>query len=122
MGRDTHQVVISPLADVGGLDAQVLERLGGLVDDLVVELALDLVGRHDVPPEEAVEQAGGGLQDALGDVDVAAALEDFAVDQLGDLGCRVVLGAVQFEGLRGRLVVVEHLLERLTDVDGLGRG
>jgi hypothetical protein len=111
--------MIGPLADVAGLDAQVLERLGRLVDDLVVELTLDLVGRHDVPPEQAIEQAGDGLQDPLGHVDVPAPLEDFPVDQLGDLGRRVVLGAVQLKGLGRRLVVVQDLLERLTDVDDL---
>lgn len=119
MEIDAYQVMIGPLADVAGLDAQVLERLGRLVNDLVVELALDLVGRHDVPPEQAVEQAGGRLQDPLGHVDVAAALEDFPVDQLGDLGRRVVLGAVQLEGLGRRLIVVQNLLKRLTDVDDL---
>lgn len=115
----TYQVVIGPLADVARLHAQVLERLGGLVNDLVVELALDLVGGHDVPPDEAVEQPGGRLQERLGHVDVPAPLVDFAVDQLGDLGRRVVLGAEQLIGLGRRVVVVQHLLERLTDVDDL---
>jgi len=120
-GVDAYQVMISPLADVAGLDAQVLERLGRLVNDLVVELALDLVGRHDVPPKQAVDQTSSRLQDALGHVNVAAPLEDFAVDQLGDLGRRVVLGAVQLKGLGRRLVVVQDLLERLTDIDDLLR-
>jgi len=114
--KRTYQIVVGPLADIGGLHAQVLEGLGRRVNDLIVELAFDLVARKaGVPPEDAVDELSQGLQDRLGQVDVPALLVDFAIDQLGDLGHRVLAGAVQFEGLAGRAVVVEHALEGLAD-------
>ena len=101
------------------LHTQVFEGLGFWVDHLVDELALDLVGRQGVPPQVLVDVVGEGLEEGLGDVDVAALLDDFAVDQLGNLGGGVVLGAVKLVGLTGGAVVVQHALERATDINGL---
>lgn len=115
----TYQVVVGQVGQLIRLNAQVLEGLGSRVDLLVHELPLHLVGGHGGPPDELVQVVGQGLQGALGDVDVAAVLDDFAVDQLGNLGGRVVLGAVKLIGLTGGRVVVEHELEGSTDVDGL---
>lgn len=102
--------------------AQVLEGLGLRVDHLVVVLALHLVGGHGVPPEELVEVVGGGLEDGLGHVDAAAVLDDFPIDELGNLGRGVVLGTVEFEGLADGGVVVQHLLHRTGDVNRLLQG
>jgi hypothetical protein len=103
------------------LHAQVLEGLGFWVDHLVDELTLDLVGRQGVPPQVLVDVVSEGLEEGLGDVDVAALLDDFAVDQLGNLGSGVVLGAVQLVCLTRGAVVMQHALEGGTDIDGLDR-
>ena len=114
------QVMEGQVGQVGSLlHAQVLEGLGCGVDLLVEELAFHLVSGHGVPPEILVEVVGEGLEDGFGEVDVTALLDDFAVDQLGDLGGRVVLGSVQLECLTGGSVVVQHALQSGSDVDGL---
>lgn len=116
------QVVEGQVGQIGGLlHAQVLEGLGIRVDDLVEELALHLIGGQGVPPQELVDVVGEGLEEGLGDVNVTALLDDFTVDQLGDLGGGVVLGAVQLEGLTGGAVVVQHALQSGTDINGLDR-
>lgn len=117
--KSTYQVMVGPLADLAGLHTKVLERLGRLVNDLIVELALNLVGRHNVPPEEAVQETGGRLQERLGEVDVPALLENLPVDQLGNLGCRVVRRAVQLIRLCRRAVVEQHLFQCLADINDL---
>jgi hypothetical protein len=101
------------------LDSEILERLGCLVDFLVDKFALDLIGAQSVPPEVLVEKVSGGLQDALGNIDMAAALDDFPVNEFSNLSGRVVLGAVKLEGLAGSGVIVQHALEGRTDVDDL---
>lgn len=116
------QVVEGQVGQIGGLlHAQVLEGLGCRVNHLVHELALHLIGGQGVPPQELVHVVGEGLEDGLGDVDVTALLDDFTVDQLGDLGGGVVLGTVQLEGLAGGAVIVQHTLQSGTDIDGLDR-
>ena len=116
------QVVEGQIGQIGGLlHAEVLEGLSLRVDDLVNELALDLVGGQSVPPKVLVDVVGEGLEKGLGDVDVAALLDDFAVDELGNLGCGVVLGSVKLECLTGSAVIVQHALEGGTDINGLDR-
>ena len=117
-----YQVVegqVGQIGQIGLRNAEVLEGLRCGVDHLVDELTLNLIGRHGVPPEELVEVVSQGLQDGLGEVDVAALLDDFTVNQLGDLRSRVVLGTVQLVSLTGGGVVVQHSLKTLTNVDGL---
>lgn len=109
--------MVSPLADVGGLNVQILESLGRLVNYLVVELALNLVGRHDVPPQSLIDDGSRRLEDGFGHVDVSALLEDLTVNQLGDFSHGVLLGTVKLESLGGSVVVPEHLLQSLTDID-----
>lgn len=114
------QVVEGQVRQVGHLvHAQILEGLGLGVDLLIDEFALDLVRGHGVPPEVLVEVVGEGLEESLGHVDVGALLDDFAVHELGNLGGGVVLGTVELEGLANGAVVVQHLLEGGTDVNGL---
>lgn len=72
-----------------------------------------------MPPDEAVEVVSEKLQDGLGDVDVAALLVDFAVNQLGNLGGRVVLRTVELESLTDGRVVVKDALEGMANVRGL---
>lgn len=111
----------SQVLQLGRLNTQVLEGLGRGIDLLVDELALNLVRRPDVPPQQLVHVVRERLQQGLGHVDVAAALDDLAVHQLGDLGHRVVLGAVQLEGLTRGRVVVQHVLQSGSDINGLHR-
>lgn len=105
------------VCNVNGLDAQVLEGLGGGVDVLVEELADNLVLAGNWPPEELVEEVGKRLHELSGDVDVASRLEDFTVNHFLELGQLVLLGAVKLVGLAGSGVVVQHLLEGLANVD-----
>lgn len=108
------------VGQIGGLvHTEVLEGLGGRVNHLVNELALHLVGGQGVPPQELVGVVREGLEESLGDVDVTALLDDFTVDQLGDFGGGVVLGAVQLEGLAGGAVIMQHSLQSGTDINGL---
>lgn len=106
-------------AQLGRLDAQILERLCLGINHLVEKLLLHLVRRHGRPPEEPVQRASNGLEDAFGEVDVAAAFVDFAVDELGDFGHGVIFGAVEFKGLRGGGVVLKHTFKGVADVNGL---
>lgn len=116
----TLQVVEGQVRQVGNLvHAEILEGLRRGVNLLVDELALDLIGRHGVPPEVLVEVVGEGFEDGLGDVYVGALLDDFTVHQLGDLRGGVVLRTVELEGLANGAVVVQHLLKGSTDVNGL---
>ena len=52
---------------------------------------------------------------------MTTALDDFTVYKLGDLGSRVVLGAVEFEGLTSSGVVVQHTFKGSTNVNGLDK-
>ena len=47
------------------------------------------------------------------------ALDDFTVDQRGNLSHRVIGWAVEFVSLGGGIVVLEHMFEGLADVDSL---
>lgn len=120
VGR-AYKVVVGEVCDVSGLNTKILEGLGLGVNDLVHELALDLVGRESVPPERIVKHTSNRLEESLGDVQVSALLEDFLINKFGDLPHGVLLRSIQFEGLSGSAVVVEHLLQCRADIDGLGR-
>ena len=50
---------------------------------------------------------------------MAPAFDDFAVDEAGDLGHGIVCWTVQFVGLGGCIVILEHVFKSLTDVDCL---
>lgn len=52
---------------------------------------------------------------------MTSGLEDFALDELLDLGHRVLLGAVELVGLASGAVVLQHLLKCGTDVNGMDR-
>lgn len=122
LGRiETYQVVEGQVGQVGRLvHTQILEGLGRGVDLLVMEFPLDLIGRRGVPPQVLVKVVGEGLQNRLGEVEVAALLDNLTVHQLGDLGSRVVLGAVELVGLTNRALVVQHQLQSSANIDGLG--
>lgn len=96
----------SEFGQLSGLDVEVLERLGGRVDVLVDKLPLNFVGAHGGPPEVLVQEMSSRLQDSLGNIDVAATLDDFAVDERGDFSGRVFLRAVQLKGRSGGGIVV----------------
>lgn len=113
------EVLECQAAELDGLDVEVLECLGLGVNVLVDELALDLVLGVDGPPEELVGVLCDGLQEGLGDVDVAALLHGFPLDEVVELGHGVLCGAVQLVRLGGCCVVVQHRLERHGDVDGV---
>lgn len=115
----THKVCVCEVGNVARLKTEVLESLCVLVNDLVVELALDLVGGAQRPPEGLVEHAHHGLDHRLRQVDVAAGLHDFLVDHLRDLLHAVLLGSVKLEGLAGGRVVVADHFESLTDIDNM---
>lgn len=113
--------MVGEIGDICRLDAEVLEGLGRRIDDLVVELTLNLIGRHDGPPEGLVHNTSNRLENPLGHIDVAPLLVDFAVNHLGDLSGRVGLGAVKFKGLGSSVIVEEHLFKSLANVDHLER-
>lgn len=112
--------MVGEVRNVARLDAQVPEGLGFGVNDLVHELALDLVGRESVPPQCTVKKAGHGLQDSLGYVDMASLLENLLIHKGGDLGQRILLGTVQLVRLANRRLVVQHLFQGCSHIDGLG--
>jgi hypothetical protein len=105
--------------ELGWFNSKILEGLGSWIDFLVNELALNLVGGENGPPESLVQEAGCRLENTLGEVDVAAVLDDFLINQLGDLCCRVVGWAVQLVGLGCGAVILEHDLQRLTHINSL---
>ena len=110
--------MIGELANVTRGNSEILEGLGRGVNDLVVELALDLLARNiGGPPEHLVENSSEGLQDSLGKVDVPPLFVDLLVDQLGNLSHGVKLRSVKLERLRGSAVVERDLLEGLADVN-----
>lgn len=111
--------MVCEVGNVTRLDVKVLEGLGRGVNDLIVELTLNLIGRHGVPPEEAVQDASQRLENSLGKINVATLLVDLPVDHDGDLRQAVLLGTVQLKCLTCRRVIVQHLLESSTNVDGL---
>lgn len=112
--------MISEVGNVTRLNSEVLEGLCLRIDDLVEEFSLNLVSRHGMPPESFVENASHGLQYSLGDIDVSPLLEDFLINHLRNLGHSILLGAVKLESLTSGRVIVEHLFQTCTDVDGLG--
>jgi hypothetical protein len=73
-----------------------------------------------VPPKILVEVEGQGLEELLGNVDAGTLLDDLGVDKLGDLGTRVLLGAVELVGLANGAVVVQHALQSASDIGSLG--
>lgn len=115
----TYQVVVGEVGDIDGLHAEILERLGLRVNDLVHELTLNLIGGQGVPPEGLVQDTSDGLENGLGNVDVSTLLEDFLVHKLSDLGHAVLLRSVQLVGLASSGVVVKQLLESGTNINGL---
>lgn len=119
--RQTYEVVVGKIGQIRRLDAEILECLCAGVDHLVDEFALHLVGRHGRPPEELVQVKGKRLKHCLGQVEVAAVLDNFPVDNLGDLGSRILLGSVKLECLTSSKVIVEHTLERTSDINNLGK-
>jgi hypothetical protein len=117
--EQTYEVVEGKVGQIRRLNAEILERLCAGIDHLVDELALHLVGRHGRPPEVLVQVKGKRLKHGLGEVDVAAVLDDFPVDNLGDFDSRVLLGSVKLVCLASSKVIVEHTLERTSDINGL---
>lgn len=109
----------SKVAKLSRLNTKIREGLRSGIDLLVHIFALHLVGRHDVPPKKLVNPVGSRLQQELGHVDVAAVFNDFAVNQLGNLGRGVILRAIELEGLAGSGVVVKHALKTGADIDSL---
>lgn len=99
--------------------AQVGKGLRLSVNNLVDVLTLDLVSGHGVPPEILVEVEGKGLEESLGNVDAGALLDDLSVDKRGDLRTRVLLGAVELEGLTDGALVVQHALQSASDIGSL---
>lgn len=83
----TYQVVECKAAQFSWLHSKVLECLRGWINPLINEFSLNLIGRDDRPPESFVQEASGWLQDGFGEVDVTTVLDDFLVNQLGDLSC-----------------------------------
>lgn len=114
-----YQVVEGEVAELGGFNTEVFECLGSLVNLLVNELPLHLIGGDGVPPEELVQVVSHRLQDSLGDVDVAAVLDDFTVNQFSNFRSRVVLRPIKLESLAGSGVVVEHQLEGGANINDL---
>lgn len=111
----------SKLAELSGLNPEILERLGRRVNLLVHEFPLNLVGRHDRPPEVLVQVVSHRLEHGLGQVDVTTVLDDFPVHQSGNLSHRVVLGSVELIRLSHCGVVVQHVLESSANVGGLNQ-
>lgn len=111
--------MVCQITQLGRLDAQILERLGSLLNRLVERFLFELVGRHDGPPDDFVEVVEDRFEEGFGQVDVSSFFEDFPVDELGDLGHGVIRWTVEFEGLADRGVVVADFLESFTDIDGL---
>lgn len=117
----TYQVVVGEVGNVARFDTKVLECLGLRIDDLINELALDLIGRQRVPPKSLVKHTGDGLENSLWNVEMSPLLKDFLVYHLGDLCHAILLGTVELKGLAGSRVVVQHLLKCHTDINGLHR-
>lgn len=120
-GRSTifTEVLVRQIIYRSRFDAEVFERPGSRVDDLVVHLALDFGAAADGPPDELVEDFQDSLSDRQRDVDVVPSLHDFLVHDLGKFGHRVVLGAVQLICLGGCGVVIDHLFESHADINNL---
>lgn len=114
-----YQIVESQVSKVSWLNAKVLEGLRIWIDDLIQELTLDLVTGKDWPPESLVKEGGSWLKDGLWHVDVSAVLVDFLVNQLSDLSCGVVLWAVKLVCLGGSAVILNHLLQSSSDINGV---
>lgn len=107
------------VGDLGWLDTKVLEGLSGRVDLLINEFPLDLVGMQRRPPQKLVDIVRHRLQQELRHVDVAAMLDNFTVHELSNFGSRVFLRAIQLEGLRRRVVVIQHTLESGSHINHL---
>ena len=118
-GRGTYQVMESHVSKLSWLNAKVLEGLCVWIDDLVQELTLDLVTRKNWPPKSLVKEGGSWLKDSLWHVDVSAVLVDFLVNQLSNLGCGVILWAVKLVCLGSSAVILNHLLQSGTYINGV---
>ena len=88
---------------------------------LIQAFLLQLVRGHDWPPDGFVQVVEDGLEKAFRDVDVAPFLEDFLVDEFGDLAHAVVRGAIEFEGFAGGGVIIADVFEGHAYVNGLAR-
>lgn len=113
--------MVGVLADVLRLHAQILERLGLGVNDLVVHFTVQLLRRHRLPVEELVEDLVDRLQDMRRDVDVSALLEDFAINKSGNFSRRVVLGAIKLIRLASRGIIEANDFKSATDVNHMDR-
>ena len=107
------------VAQLSRLNSKILEGLGRLVNLLVYEFPLNLVGRYDRPPEVLVKVVSHGLENRLGQIQVTTVLDDFTVHKLRNLGHGVVLRAVELVGLTYSAVIVQHMLKSRTDIRGL---
>lgn len=120
--------VTSPVSDVlddevlklGGLDAEVVEGCGILVNDLVQKHALDLVRSKSGPVDELGELGKLDVEQ-LGEVDDLLLVGGGAGDDGLDVGHGVFLGAKELVGLAGGGVVVANLLEGGGHVDNVDR-
>jgi hypothetical protein len=108
-------------AGISWLDIEVLEGFRCRVNLLINKFSFDFVGRGDRPPECLVEDAGHWLEDELRDIDMSAMLDNFPIHQLSNLCCGIILWAVEFVGLRGGIIILEHFFKALAHVDYLER-
>ena len=101
------------------LNPQIFERLRRRINLLINKLPLYLIGRQNRPPKCSIQKTSYRFQNRLRQINVSTMLDDFLVDELGNLGCGVVLWAVELVGLRGGGVVLEHFFEGFAYVDCL---
>lgn len=115
------QIVIRQILQIRTLNPQILQCPCIFVDSLVETFLLDLVraDARDVPPNEAVEVISKRLEEAFGEVDVSALMQDLAVYEGGDFGHAVVDRAVEFKGFRDSSVIHGDFVEGFTYIDGL---
>jgi hypothetical protein len=116
-----YQVVECQAADISWFDAKVLECLRREVNFLINKFPFDLIGRQDWPPQSSVQDCRSRLENGLRDIDMSAMLDNLLIDQFSNLCRGVILGAVELEGLRGSIVILEHFLKGLANVDSLQR-
>lgn len=114
------QVVEGQILQLSRLDAKISKCLRVLVNDLVKALHLKLIRAAHWPPDNFVEGIEYRCKKSLWHVDVATAVDNFSVDYCSDLSHAVISRTEQLESLSGGCVVVANLLERCTNIDGLG--
>lgn len=115
----TYEIEIGKTGDLSRLNVQVLESFGSRINVLINELAFNLVSGHGRPPQVFVKVVSSGLKNNLREIDVAAMLDNFLVDNLGKLSSRVLLGAIELKGLRSGVVIVQHALKSGSDINCL---